>query len=395
MRYQSYFNTAVLLIKKYEGSTPLVHFMKQYFLQHKKHGSKDRKLISHLCYNYYRLGHALLELTIEERLKAALFLCSESAGDWQILYDDAWVSNWSTELQARIDYVHWVYPGFSVRNIFPWTDELSEGIDEDDFVASHFIQPDLFLRIRPGKEKAVVQKLKDHQIKFTQTGSCLSLPNATKVDAVLAIDEEVVVQDYNSQRVAEFLSLTTRHTPLTLWDCCAASGGKSILAYDTLPEIILTVSDIRPSIIRNLKQRFGRAGIQNYEAFILDAENSTFKIQHSKFNIILCDAPCSGSGTWGRTPEQLYFFRAVKIKEYASLQKKIIVSAMQHIGSGGFLLYITCSVFKKENEDVATFIQTHSGMELVRMDVLKGYDKKADSMFAALFRLKEKRVKGE
>ena len=54
MRFQSYFNTAISLIKTYDGSIPLQHFLKQHFSQHKKHGSKDRKFITHLCYCYYR-----------------------------------------------------------------------------------------------------------------------------------------------------------------------------------------------------------------------------------------------------------------------------------------------------------------------------------------------------
>ena len=65
MRFQSYYNTAVYLIKAYDGSMPLVHFLKQYFAANKKHGSKDRKFIAHLCYVYYRLGHSLKPISIE------------------------------------------------------------------------------------------------------------------------------------------------------------------------------------------------------------------------------------------------------------------------------------------------------------------------------------------
>jgi len=54
----------------------------------------------------------------------------------------------------------------------------------------------------------------------------------------------------------------------------------------------------------------------------------------------------------------------------------------------GWLLYITCSVFKKENEDVVEFIRSNSEFELVEMELLKGYEKKADTMFAALFKRK-------
>jgi 16S rRNA (cytosine967-C5)-methyltransferase len=52
----------------------------------------------------------------------------------------------------------------------------------------------------------------------------------------------------------------------------------------------------------------------------------------------------------------------------------------------GWLLYITCSVFKKENEDVVEFTRSNSGLELIEMELLKGYEEKADTMFAALFK---------
>ncbi len=389
MRFQSYFNTAVLLVRQYDGSTPLLHFLKQYFSQHTKHGSKDRKYISHLCYNYYRLGHAVKEMSVEERLRIALFLCNDTAGEWQIVFEENWIENWKADLKSRIDFLSGIYSSFLPEDIFPWSNELSEGIHQQNFTLSHFTQPDLFLRIRPGKEKGVLQKLNEHQISFRQIKpDCLALPNSSKVDTILEIDKDVVIQDYSSQRICEFFQLQTPNSKLqtSIWDCCAASGGKSLLAYDVFKNIDLTVSDVRPAILRNLKERFEKAGIKNYQSFTADLTDSAFKIQHSKFKIIICDAPCSGSGTWGRTPEQLYFFSTEKINEYASLQKKIVKNVLDKVAEGGYFLYITCSVFKKENEEIVSFIQQQSDFELVKMELLKGYDVKADSMFAALLR---------
>lgn len=389
LRFQSYFNTSISLIKMYDGSVPLVHFLKQYFSQNKKHGSKDRKFISHLCYCYYRLGHALKELSAEEKLKAVIYLCNAEAGEWQILFDESW-NEWSRILNERINFIQKKYPSFSLQDIFPWQDELSETIDITAFAASHLIQPDLFLRIRRAKENIVTKKLESHKISFQQlTSTCLALPNSSKIDQILNVDEEVVVQDYSSQRISEFLKLSTTDSrlPTQLWDCCAASGGKSILAVDVLQNINLTVSDIRSSILQNLKQRFAKAGIKKYNSFIADLIKPAFSIQHSTFNIILCDVPCSGSGTWSRTPEQLFFFDQEKINEYAALQKKIINNTIPHLAKDGYFLYITCSVFKKENEDAVDFIQQQfPSLQLIKKELLKGYEMKADSMFAALFK---------
>ena len=105
---------------------------------------------------------------------------------------------------------------------------------------------------------------------------------------------------------------------------------------------------------------------------------------NSQFQFILCDVPCTGSGTWSRTPEQLYFFNEKKIKKYAAIQKQIVSNVMPQLRPGGTFIYITCSVFKKENEEVVGFIKEKFHMTLKQMELLKGYDKKADSMFVAV-----------
>ena len=401
MRFQSYFNTATALLRQYDGTIPLTHFLKTYFSQHKKHGSKDRKFITHLCYCFYRLGNTLKNLSVEEKLKTAIFICNAQPQEWNILYNELWLKNWNEDLVNRIDFVKNIYPDFTTEDIFSWKDEISEGIDFTKFSLSHFIQPDLFLRIRPGKEKVVKQKLAENNISFREiSASCLSLSNSTKVDDILKMDEEVVIQDYSSQRIGEFLQLFPTSDPRfstpEVWDCCAASGGKSILAKDILGKINLTVSDVRPSILHNLEKRFADAEIKNYKLFVEDLStvNSLQSIVRSKttdyrllttdYNIIICDVPCSGSGTWSRTPEQLAFFNKEKINEYSALQKKIISNSIQHLKQGGYFLYITCSVFKKENEENVAFIRQQFGLQIIKQELLIGYETKADTMFAAL-----------
>ena len=143
---------------------------------------------------------------------------------------------------------------------------------------------------------------------------------------------------------------------------------------------------MRTSIIHNLKKRFEKAGIKNYKSFVADIRNSQLQIANSEFDLIICDAPCTGSGTWSRTPEQLYFFQSKKIEDYATLQQKIVSNAIKYLKEQGYFLYITCSVFKAENEDIVKFIQEKFQLTLIKKELLKGYNKKADTMFAALFK---------
>jgi 16S rRNA (cytosine967-C5)-methyltransferase len=386
-QYHSYLNSAVRIIDQYKGDEPFAVFLKKFFAQHKKYGSKDRKQISHLCYCFFRLGKSFFQTPVEERTLLGLFLCSTEPSEILAALKPEWnekVKQFINEKYSTLSIQQ------SIFNVFPWKEELSNGIDYKKFCESFSIQPDLFIRLRPGREQAVKQKLQQTGIEFKIiSDTCLALPNSSGIDKFIELDKEAVVQDYNSQRIGEFLKPETRNQKpelLSVWDSCAGSGGKSLLLYDINLRIDLTVSDKRNSIISNLRKRFEKAGIKKYKSRVTDLTSNQQSIK-DKYDLIIADVPCTGSGTWSRTPEQLYYFNEGKIAEYASLQKKIVSNIISHLRNGGNLLYITCSVFKKENEEIVDYIKQKFHLKIIKMELLKGYDKKADTMFAALLGL--------
>lgn len=207
----------------------------------------------------------------------------------------------------------------------------------------------------------------------------------TGADAVLELDKEVVVQDYSSQRTGELLQLFQQYHqgPASVWDCCAGGGGKAMLAVDTLQDIDITVSDIRKLALNNLAQRFAKAGIRKYKSFPADVARR-IETTGESFDLIIADVPCTGSGTWSRTPERLSFFAASEIDRFSALQQQIAGNAIARLRKGGALLYITCSVFSKENEVVVEQLCRQHQLTLVKMKLLQGYQLKADTLFAAL-----------
>ena len=87
------------------------------------------------------------------------------------------------------------------------------------------------------------------------------------------------------------------------------------MLYDIDPNIELTVSDIRESVLFNLKKRFAKAGLKNYKSFVIDLTHSNLKSQISpkgsfgtNFNLIVCDAPCTGSGHMEQNTGAALFF---------------------------------------------------------------------------------------
>ncbi|MEO6314518.1 MAG: Fmu (Sun) domain-containing protein [Chitinophagaceae bacterium] len=385
MKHFSHLNTATDIINLYKGNPPFHLFIRDFFKQDKKYGSKDRRQITHLCYCYFRLGLTLQNLPVQERILIGLFLCSGQYNELLSAIQPVWNENVALLVEEK--YALLKLPN-DAANIFPFESELSEGINKNDFSIAHLVQPDLFIRERPGFHETVTGKLEKAAVAFSSPyPGCIRLANTTKVDELLAVNKEVVIQDYSSQRTGAFMQLAGHTNPLPkTWDCCAASGGKSIMAKDRLGAIDLTVSDIRSSVLANLEKRFAAAGIKKYKLLKADLASPATKNLPDQLGLIIADVPCTGSGTWGRSPERLSFFDKKEIDKFSQLQKKIITATLPRLQTGGYFLYITCSVFKKENEEVVTYIQQNYPVELIKMEVLEGYTLKADTMFAALLR---------
>lgn len=394
-RYNSWLNTATTIVKLYKGDQPLAGYLKTFFASNKKYGSNDRRQISQLCYCYYRLGKLTHDTTIavEELILAGLLLCTTGKDKLLEELRPQWLSFADNGIEDKLRMLNQWFEeqqsSFSEAAVFPWEDRLSNPIDYPSFCHSFFIQPEVFIRIRPGHASQVRQKLQKAGIYFNETDKtdCLSFTNATKIEEALVLNKEAVIQDYNSQNV---FSVVPEIEPrkINAWDCCAASGGKSILATDTLGKLDLTVSDIRPSILSNLRKRLATAGISLLQSLQLDLTMlpALSALTCSPFDLVICDVPCSGSGTWSRTPEQLTFFSEEQIDQFHSLQKTIAVNAASQLNTGGYFLYITCSVFKMENERVVEHLTKNTSLQLIEMKVLEGYTKKADTMFAALLK---------
>ncbi|MCC6693161.1 MAG: methyltransferase domain-containing protein [Chitinophagaceae bacterium] len=384
--YHHHIATALKILSGYPGATPFEFYIKKYFSLHKKHGSKDRKIISDICYSYFRTALAFKKELNEEILLNSFFL-THPAGHPLLLQLSPQLNHSAIEsVSEKLNMLH-----IAPEMLFPFYRLLSPLFQNQDYYCSFLSQPDFFLRIRPGKKTYVLKKLKEEKLPFLSIHeNGIALKNATALRDVFVADKEVVVQDLSSQQVLDFLdTMPGANNELKLWDCCAGSGGKSILLFDKLSgNVKIYASDIRESILKNLVQRFAAAGIVASQTFVADLTLPEPSITHGPFDMIVCDVPCTGSGTWARTPEQLVYFTINQLQEYRQKQQKILANAVSFLKENGILFYITCSVFTAENEEVVQWAQSQFKIALIHQQAIPGYLQNADNMFVAVFKKK-------
>ncbi len=370
------------VLASYDGKLPLHRHLIVYFKQNKQMGSSDRRWASRYIYSYFRLGKALLDLPVVERLAVADFLCNN---DLSLITEHTFptaVEHITAPIADKVTFVKAQYPAFQLKDVFPFNKELSEGIDQEEFLLSLFTQPDLFIRVKETHLPIIKAKLEDAGIFVKElSDTTLALPNGTKLEQIIDDARLYQVQDFSSQKTGNYFE----PKPYDYWwDCCAASGGKSLLIHSLQPKVKLLASDVRETSLGNLQERFQLAGIKDYQKKAIDLlQNNDQILHHYEFDGILLDAPCSGAGTWGRTPEMLYFFEEYKVANYAKLQKAIAENVVKYLKPGKPLIYMTCSVFKEENEEVVDHLLKSFSLKLESKELITGYGDKADSMFVA------------
>lgn len=398
MREQNRLEHIISILEQYlktsEGNKksllPLHIFLQNHFRKNRQMGSKDRRIASSSIYNYFRLGKSLENIEANERMAIGSFLCETETNPFlDYLFSlFQWLESkpLNQDLDQKLNLIKEKFTDFSPSDIFPFHPETSNEIKAEIFSQSFLMQPKVYLRLKNGFEKEVTDELGKLHIPYEYP---LYLPQALALEHTKGINEMkskksgyFEIQDLSSQETGEYFKAKPREL---WWDCCAGSGGKSLMLMDKEPGIKLTASDIRPQIIENLKQRFKTAGIKKVRTTVIDLSKEKID-QKEIFDGIIADVPCTGSGTWGRTPEMLQLFDVSEIEAYAEKQRKIVASALPALKKGKHLIYITCSVFSKENEEQLKFFEKEFGLEAVSSKLIKGFEHRADTLFVARLR---------
>lgn len=148
-------------------------------------------------------------------------------------------------------------------------------------------------------------------------------------------------------------------------DCCAAPGGKSFAMAEYMQAKGEVIScDIYEHKLARIQEGAARLGLANIQTVLQDA-SETREEWHGTADVVLCDVPCSGLGIIRKKPE-IRYKDPTEIEQLPSLQAKILQNCAQYVKVGGTLVYSTCTILKRENEDVVrVFLEKNHSFEAV------------------------------
>ena len=161
-------------------------------------------------------------------------------------------------------------------------------------------------------------------------------------------DRRVVIQDEASQLVAALIG-RVQEKEASILDCCAAPGGKTLAISDNNPSAAITAVEIHPHRARLMQKLVGANESPRIKIVAADATNLPVS---ARFDTILADVPCSGTGTLARNPEIKWRLRLQDLSQLHDRQVAILRCALAHLAPGGRLVYATCSLEREENENV-------------------------------------------
>lgn len=391
---------AAELLRNYKGKEPLSLYLKQEFRKRPQFGSGDRRLMRELCISALKTGRGMKTPETEAAILVGFFLNNHiwhPAVEW--LANELQHADWIPLVDASFsDKLNAVKPLWEPDFFFPFPELVGDGMDLHRFAEYFFQKPLTWIRVKPKGLESLEQFLQSSSLKPIRHPEYIyafGLPPGTDTDAWPAsIKASVEIQDLSSQLTLQHLELSTG---MKVWDCCAASGGKTLLLNATYSGLELYVSDIRKQILQQLEERFAPVGLGNVlraqvdlakpvAEIIFENKRERKAVKKEWFDIIVADVPCSGSGTWRRNPERLQQIQEDELQHYLLIQRQVPVHAAKFLKKGGILVYLTCSRYQKENEAQVAYLLEQGSFTLLEQGYINSMDRGGDVMFRAVLR---------
>ena len=347
-----------VIVAAREGGAAADTLIARYFAERRYAGSKDRRAVRELVYAAIRQAGerpatgraALLALAAGDAALSASFDGSPH-GPAPITVD---------EPRAK-------------RGVAPaWVVKLlkDSALDHDEIGALVGRAP---LDVRVNRLQGAPEDVAE---RVTGAESIPGLPDALRLPAgsdVSTLAGFVEVQDAGSQIV----TLAAHARPgMHVVDLCAGGGGKTLaLAAAMANDGRILATDTDRTRLQRLPPRAERAGVSIVEIKLLDPgeESTILADQAGQADIVLIDAPCSGTGTWRRNPEARWRLTPDRLARLAETQRRVMAIGARLVKPGGALVYIVCSLLDDEGPaQVSRFLSTNRGWKAASLDLPAG-----------------------
>jgi len=216
-------------------------------------------------------------------------------------------------------------------------------------------------RLKAGREQAAALLPEAAPTPISPLG--LRLPEGFRIEETDAWRDGLVeIQDEGSQLIC----LGCEAAPGTLIvDLCAGAGGKTLaLAAEMAGEGRIVACDTDRGRLSRMPPRLERAGVANVEARLLNPGHETEALSDlaGRADLVLVDAPCSGTGTWRRNPETRWRVTPDRLERLTALQARLLDLGATLIRPGGILAYAVCSLLAEEGRDQAAALGARSSL---------------------------------
>ncbi|MDR1694332.1 MAG: RsmB/NOP family class I SAM-dependent RNA methyltransferase [Lactobacillaceae bacterium] len=350
-----------LITEVFKDEKPADNIINDYMRERRYIGSKDRKFIIDNVWNIIR-NRRKLGFDINSDKPRDILICYLRNEPLEDIFDNGKYgleSLTKEEEQKLKDINDDVYPKDVEAETPKW---IYDKVNDDRLLRSLNNTAPADFRINVKNLEAVIDAMKGEGFEIGPTPySPIGIRSENRINLINCMtyqEGRIEVQDEASQLVS---ILCEAKPESKIIDYCAGAGGKSLtLSFLLGNKGKIHAHDIDWHRLEQIKPRIERLGVKNIEI--------TRNVSDNDYDRFVIDAPCSGTGTWRRSPDAKYRLTPKRVEELNKIQSEILETAYKHTKSGGRIIYITCSILKDENENiVSNFLDKHEDVNLLNI----------------------------
>ena len=369
-----------IILKKIQAK----NILKSFIRSNKYIGSKDRKLLYEITFNMLKKYYGLFSICKIYNINCsirnlALFNFCNKFKHYNL--EDLYQGKYSLKKKEDDFYIFnkAINFGDEIKPKLPsWLEKkilIKTETEKNFFYNSILTEPkfDIATNIMKYSRDDVKSKLKKYNIicSYTKNSTVgITIKNRIPNNTLIKIKSDMFeVQDEGSQLMTLLIGADTN---MKILDMCAGKGTKTILMSNLLKsEGFITAFDKMKERLSVLKSRVKELNLKNIN-FNCDMQTQ------GQFDLVLCDVPCSGIGTWRRRPENIRWLKNEEVEKLKLVQNDILVNAAKLCKVGGKIVYITCSLLYDENElQVKSFLSNFKNFDVINFrEDIKKYIKK-------------------